>query len=247
MRTLRETSVCIPETPQPLPSLLRVNLATASAVASPDYVLAITSDDNPRTLLLPVHGLVMATNTKSLSALSRSYTLPDTDNVNKAKQESQDMKDSGCHSIPTTDEPDMHSPRTKLPVISLHLPSASAFSLLVPYFYTLSSASLLSSLLPTCPPINSHPVHDSATPSSFSSSSSSIDILLADTPNILANRLSVLKQDLLLEHVNVVHKVWQTAVALGAGRDDLWRTMEVAWSVLVGALAVKEGRNISVR
>jgi hypothetical protein len=45
-----------------------------------------------------------------------------------------------------------------------------------------------------------------------------------------------------MQHVNLCHAVWQTAVALGAARDGLWKTLDVAWSVLLGALAIKEGR-----
>ncbi|CAD6567171.1 MAG: hypothetical protein CYPHOPRED_001467 [Cyphobasidiales sp. Tagirdzhanova-0007] len=214
LRSVRDTSICIPETlsTTPLPPFLRVNLpsdpsATATATATvsttwPDYVLAITSTDSSKTLLLPVHGLVLATHTKALKALSKTWPVP---------QEQVAHPDATC-----------------LPLVSLHLPSAAAFALLIPYFYTLDNAALLSSLLPL--PLNHSHSH-------------SHSLLLADTPTVLAARLSFVDQPILLNHLHNLHQLWLTAVALGAARDGLWKTMEIAWAVLVGALAVKEARN----
>lgn len=197
-----ETSVGVPPSSSTLPAMLPIRKG-AEGHMTPGYVLAITSDDNPRTLLLPVHGLVMATNCNSLSTMAGSYPF----------------------SIPILAD-NAQGTLINTPVVHVHLPSSAAFSILAPYFYTHSSSSLLAALLPPTP------------------SHSSIETLIADTPNVLASRLSVVEQPALLEHVNLVHSVWQTSVALGAAHDGLWRTMEVAWSVLVGALAIKEGRKV---
>lgn len=162
-----------------------------------------------KTLILPIHGLVMATNCKSLASLSTPLAIPSHVNVTTRKG------------------------WTNLPVVHLELPSAAAFSMLVPYFYTHSSASLLSSLLPL-----RHQPHLAQ----LSRSARSPDILLSDTPHVLSARLSVLDEGLLLEHLGLVHATWQTVVALGAARDGIWKTMQLAWDILVGAVAIKESR-----
>lgn len=190
----------------------------------PDYALAITSDETPSALILPVHGLVMATTCKAFSLLTRQPPIQPKDDANVCMA---DWQWSG-----TTDTSTLN-----LPVVHIHLPSANAFAVLVPFLYTSSPTALLSALLPLR--------HQSGFADLGTTPAASVDALLSDTPNVLAGRLSVLDQKILMDSVNLVHTVWQTAVALGAARDALWKTLDVTWSVLVGAIALKEGRALA--
>lgn len=49
----------------------------------------------------------------------------------------------------------------------------------------------------------------------------------------------------LLARVTLVHGLWQNTVALEISDEALWRTMGVAWSALVAALAPKEQRRLA--
>lgn len=221
-----------------------VSIQTPTSLAAPDYALACTSDESDRTLLLPVHGMVLSVHCKALALLSRppppvavaQLSTP----PSPALSATSAPQAQGLHPDPSVclagDGWSGLVPNVttrNVPVVHIHVPSAHALSVLVPYFYTGSAASLLSSLLPMR--------HQPGLPS-LNPAASALDTLLGDTPTILASRLSILDLNTLMQHVNLCHAVWQTAVALGAGRDGLWKTLDVAWSVLLGALAIKEGR-----
>jgi hypothetical protein len=234
LQGITQTTVIVPSESAPLPPLLVTKYLGESAdIAKADYVLAISAKDTTRTLLLPVHGLVMSTNAKCLSELSKGMYVPE-DVLCQYSVLPESEIQVKIEDEEEQDETKAASYRT-LPVVSLSLPSAAAFSLLVPFFYTSSHASLLASLIP----LRSMPY-----PQKLEQPEGAFPFngLLNDTPNVLATRLSLLEQNLLLEHANLIHSVWQTAVALGAARDNLWKTLDIAWAVIVGALAIKEQR-----
>lgn len=45
-----------------------------------------------------------------------------------------------------------------------------------------------------------------------------------------------------MRNLQGIHKTWQVAVAVRAGGDKLWKTMQLAWAVNVAALVIKEDR-----
>ncbi|KAJ7847051.1 hypothetical protein B0H13DRAFT_1646244 [Mycena leptocephala] len=114
--------------------------------------------------------------------------------------------------------------RTELtvPVQPLGLPSAATYPLLSTFLYTKRAGHLLESLLP-CPPPPT--LHD-------------------DRTQILAFALRLAgtyTSQALLLHVNNVHGLWQNACVLGVFVDALWDTIDLAWEVLLTAMAISAG------
>ncbi|KAM0754522.1 hypothetical protein T439DRAFT_321564 [Meredithblackwellia eburnea MCA 4105] len=118
----------------------------------PSHVLAIRTVDSPRTLLLPVHGLLWASKSPALAILSSSPGLqPPSDHL----------------------DPDITYGPNELPVLQITLPSSSTISILNQYLYTSSRTRLLSSLLPSHLPATSFDIVQSLShlpPSSLLSS-----------------------------------------------------------------------------
>ncbi|GAA5923315.1 hypothetical protein JCM3775_007502 [Rhodotorula graminis] len=233
------TATCLHIPPGPtLAPYLQVSLPPQSPpippVFLPSHVFAIHSTDSPRTLLLPVHGLLWAASSPSLNILS-----------------SRPEKQPAHPSLPAQPRP-RHGGETHLPVIELTLPSSAAFPLLQGWIYLRSPSLLLSSLLPH-PPTPS-PV---AAPSPTSHPSSLSHLLNPSSPekrppprhtapspqhspSDFTRTLSALSSVVLLRYVHLVHGLWQDTVALQVSDEDLWRAMGVAWRILVAALALKE-------
>ncbi|ORY52722.1 hypothetical protein BCR35DRAFT_337685 [Leucosporidium creatinivorum] len=214
------TTLHIPAGPQ-LPSYLPCTLPVASASASPlspSHILAIHAPDSPRTLLVPVHGLLFASHSTALSLISSKPHLQPSFPNHPA--------------LPSDLPPPSSAPNeVHLPVVELHMPSSHAFPLLQSYIYLQSPSLLLASLLPTPPP----------TPKP---SKPSLSALLNPTPLSLSTSLAALPSQTLLGRISMVHGLWQTAVALGVSDEKLWSTMRSAWGILAGALCVKERRRM---
>jgi hypothetical protein len=114
--------------------------------------------------------------------------------------------------------------RTELtvPVQPLGLPSAATYPLLSTFLYTKRAGHLLESLLPCPPPPTLH--YDRTQILAFA-------LRLAETYTSQA----------LLLHVNNVHGLWQNACVLGVFVDALWDTIDLAWEVLLTAMAISVG------
>lgn len=129
-----ESSIAVPSTSSPSSATsasaiprsvaLRTPTRLLQEAAQPEYVLAVTSDESNQVMFLPVHGLVLATCSKSFAGIAQP---PQFDT--EAIEEGEDTI-------------------RILPVVHIHLPSSVAFSRLIPFFYTQESGSLLASLLP---------------------------------------------------------------------------------------------------
>ncbi|KAJ7726887.1 hypothetical protein B0H16DRAFT_1331884 [Mycena metata] len=111
--------------------------------------------------------------------------------------------------------------RTELvvPIQPLCLPSPAAFSHLSVFLYTKRADHLLKSLLP-CPPPPTLDEDRTQLPA--------FAARLADTYTLQA----------LLLHVNSVHGLWQNAIVLGVHIDELWDQIDLAWEVLLSAMAI---------
>jgi hypothetical protein len=99
---------------------------------APTHIFAVSSPDSTRTLLLPIHGLLWAARSPSLSVISSHprYQRPHI-------------------SLPASLPPSTKDDETALPVVRLHLPSSLAFPLLHSWIYMSSPGALMSSILPS--------------------------------------------------------------------------------------------------
>ncbi|SCV72996.1 BQ2448_6921 [Microbotryum intermedium] len=174
----------------------------------PTHILAVRAPDVKRVLLVPVHGLLFASRSPSLSILSSSPHV----------QPGYPNHPALPSSLPPMNAED-NSDRIALPVVELKLPSATAFPLLLTFIYTQNSNLLLSSLLPK-------PMGGSS--KAFSSPATATE---------LAEALRSCSEKLLLHQVSLVHALWQDVVALSINDELLWASMRFAWAVLVGAMA----------
>ncbi|GAA5972472.1 hypothetical protein JCM3765_001211 [Sporobolomyces pararoseus] len=245
LKSTTKTCLFIPPGPT-LPQYLRCTLPplcssdTASSFR-PSHILGIRSSDSPRTLLLPVHGLLFAAASPPLSILS-----------------SKPEKQPHHPSLPTVPRPHLDAQaiaeqKADLPIIEVNVPSSSAFPLLQGWIYLRSPSLLLSSLLPesASAPLTTNPHR----PSTDSNPPSSLSRLLnpareeeasppvqprPQTPEALTVSISKLPSSVLLKHIHLVHSLWGNVVCLQISEEGLWKTMALAWKILVAALALKE-------
>ncbi|KAJ7507360.1 hypothetical protein B0H11DRAFT_1705894 [Mycena galericulata] len=114
--------------------------------------------------------------------------------------------------------------RTQLvvPVQPLCLPSPATFSFLSTFLYTKRVDHLLKSLLPCPPPPK-------------------LDADRTLLPAFAARLAGTYTSQALLLHVNSVHGLWQNACVLGVFVDELWDTIDLAWEVLLTAMAISAG------
>lgn len=224
---ITKSDICVTEDEyDDLPTQSSVLLRYPRDTTPADHVLCITSDDSSHRLMLPIHGLVLAANCVAFDALSQSVPLPTSHIIPQDEIER-------LYSLRADDE---QNDVVQLPLVHIHVPSMHGFTTILPYFYNTSNTSaLLSSLLP---------LSSLAWPTSPTSQSPSVNIVMDDTPTILAARLSVLSQEELLQNAKKLNGVWRTVVALGAARDGLWKVLDLAWSVNVAALAMHESRTV---
>jgi hypothetical protein len=105
-----------------------------------------------------------------------------------------------------------------LPVIPLRLPSSASFPILLSYLYTKRPEPLLAEVL---------------SPQSTSSIAQLARAQAAAFPvrTLIANTL-------------MVQGLWNNVSALGIGDDKLFRTLELAWEVLLQALGISTGQSV---
>jgi hypothetical protein len=203
----------------------RLLRAVASVKAEPpkdalpteiDITLKDQSDYPPPTHMLAIHGRA----SKDAPNPRRQVTLVPTHSVVLALHCARLPKLTASPSPPKYTSED----RTNLvvPVQPLCLPSPSTFSLLSSFLYTKRTDHLLKALLPCPPPPK-----------------------LEDDPSLLpafAGRLAgTYTAQALLLHVTSVHGLWQNACVLGVYVDELWDQIDLAWEVLLTAMAISQG------
>ncbi|KAL1699925.1 hypothetical protein EV121DRAFT_295709 [Schizophyllum commune] len=109
-----------------------------------------------------------------------------------------------------------------LPVRAISLPVPAQFPLLLGYLYVRDADGLLRTLLPE--PVPSLSEEEEA--AEFPHAAYARAIGTKYTPSAL------------IAHVGRVHGLWQNVCALGVSDDALWATMQLAWQVLLAAIAV---------
>ncbi|TRM66890.1 hypothetical protein BD626DRAFT_484114 [Schizophyllum amplum] len=107
-----------------------------------------------------------------------------------------------------------------LPVRPISLPVPAMFSLLLGYLYVRDVAGLLQALVPErLPPM----------------AATDADFPINEIARRLAHRHP---PSVLIAHVGRVHGLWQDTCALGINDDGLWAAMQLAWQVLLTAVAI---------
>ncbi|KAG6890362.1 hypothetical protein C0992_002086 [Termitomyces sp. T32_za158] len=127
----------------------------------------------------------------------------------------------------------------KIPVRTLCLPSPSTYARLSTYIYTRNSNALLSSLMPCPPPVG---IITPAAPALPLPSDEHRKLVMAYVYQIASKFTS----QTILKHSTVVHGLWQNTCALGIFDDGLWEVIDVAWQILLAAIAVGTGASIDL-
>jgi len=126
--------------------------------------------------------------------------------------------------------PDTVGSTVSVPVVPLCIPAPDVFPQLSTFLYTKRIDHLLASLLPCPAP---HPLYRG------DPTSESVLTLLHQFAGKLATSYTV---QTLLTHAMVVNGLWRNACALGIDDEKLWCALDVAWEVLITALAVSTGK-----
>ncbi|KAH0831260.1 hypothetical protein J3R83DRAFT_13894 [Lanmaoa asiatica] len=136
--------------------------------------------------------------------------------------------------LPTSNitRPDVAGSTVSVPVVPLCIPAPEVFPQLSTFLYTKRIDHLLASLLPCPAP---HPLYrDDPT-------SEPVLSLLQQFAGKLATSHSA---QTLLTHAMAVNGLWRNACALGIDDEKLWCALDVAWEVLVVALAISTGKRL---
>ncbi|KAG8216131.1 hypothetical protein J3R82DRAFT_8134 [Butyriboletus roseoflavus] len=136
--------------------------------------------------------------------------------------------------LPASDvvRPDVAGSTVSVPVVPLCIPAPEVFPLLSTFLYTKRIDHLLASLLPCPAP---HPLYrDDPT-------SERVLTLLRQFAGKLATKHSA---QALLAHAMAINGLWRNACALGINDEKLWCALDVAWEVLIIALALSTGKRL---
>ena len=130
---------------------------------------------------------------------------------------------ANCAHVPTLPRSKPKTPSSPggtvmIPILSLRIPCLTTFPSLLSYLYTKHIDQLLFELLPA----------QNTTP-------------IAQLARAYATRLSV--KELFIQ-VQKVYGLWGNVAALGVFDDKLFQALEMAWEVLLNALAIKSGQSV---
>jgi len=131
--------------------------------------------------------------------------------------------------VPSPSQPSA-PPELNVPVRPLCLPSPHTYPQLSCFLYTKRADILLQSLMPCLPPASLAQRQEKET-SPQSSQLVEFAAKLAGTYTTQA----------LLQHTMTVHGLWQNVCALGIFDDGLWETVDLAWQILLTAIAIGTG------
>ena len=207
-------------------------------VTPPTHVLAVYQSPAPvsipgakaparRVTLVPTHSAVLAVNCASLPAFPASAA---------AEGRQSDNNDSEDNTNNTT------TSTYTVPVVSMGIPSPDTFVALSAYLYTGRTDQLFKHFMPcTMQDLASVLSQPSSSPSPTSPSTTS-----TSTPptvnSLLAARLAAtLEPHQLLAYAVRINGLWRNVCSLGVFDETLWRTMDLMWEVIVGAME-KAGR-----
>jgi len=116
-----------------------------------------------------------------------------------------------------------------IPVVPLSIPSPQTFPQLSAYLYTRCTSDLMMYLLPPCPQGSPPPSVDDTDP-----------ITLQQHARRMAETYTV---QFLLAQAMTINGFWRNVCALGIFDSDLWDSMDVAWEIVLNALAISTGND----
>ncbi|KAN0094560.1 hypothetical protein V8E55_002847 [Tylopilus felleus] len=122
--------------------------------------------------------------------------------------------------------PDAPGSTVSLPVVPLCIPAPGVFPQLSTFLYTKRVDHLLTSLMPCPVP---HPLYRNDPAS---------DKVLALLQQFSSKLAATHSTQTLLTHAMAVNGLWRNACALGIDDEKLWCALDVAWEVLITALAI---------
>lgn len=189
----------------------------------PTHVLAIynsqpmtasgsSSAASRRVMLVPTHSLVLAAHCATLPHFPASPA-----------------------AVPSENPQAGPSSTYTVPVVPLGIPSPETFVPLSSYLYTGRAEHLFGHFIPC----SSKDFTGLFTSDSLSEDPDQAAPTTNDLTTHLATALSKsLSPQQLLQHAMRINGLWRNVCALGIYDEDLWRTMEIMWEVVVGAMGV---------
>ncbi|GJJ16299.1 hypothetical protein Clacol_010596 [Clathrus columnatus] len=228
----------------------------ASANGSPN------NSQRRKVTLFPTHGIVLAAHCAHLPALPQGRKPSLGNDVEKGEKdegrehvkkaiwiesESESEKDrielnsnsnSGNGQMKSTTSPS--SVQVTLPVIPLCIPSPGTFPLLQAYLYTKRTDKLLGALIPAIPSLSRMMSGPGLGVSHTQPSTSSASAFVASPADLSRQLSAAFLPNILLAATLRTHELWANIIALGIFDDNLWRAVNYAWKVLVGALEVAQ-------
>jgi len=220
-----------------LPAEIEVLMkAMCDEVDMPTHMLAVHSKATTRpngsavaqgkrpVTLFPIHDIVLAAYCANLPPLPPSTrqivetrSRPSTTTEDEAMADDSSDSDSSLQKAQTI----------KLPIVPLCIPNPPTFPILQSYLYTKRVDQLLARLLPAIPPSESSPASP-VTP----------ELAVADALDKLKSTFSShYSSQALLQHTLTVHGLWSNICVLGITDERLWRTLDLAWDVLISSMA----------
>jgi hypothetical protein len=118
-----------------------------------------------------------------------------------------------------------------LPVVPLCVPSPETFSQLSAYLYTKDASHLLAMLLPTA----------TQTPTSVLPLNELLDADAQKLQQFSSKLRATYTPHALLAYAMTINGLWRNVCALGIFDAQLWEILDLAWGLVIGALAGKEG------
>ncbi|KIY74243.1 hypothetical protein CYLTODRAFT_433656 [Cylindrobasidium torrendii FP15055 ss-10] len=123
----------------------------------------------------------------------------------------------------------------RLPVVHISPPSAHAFNILLDFMYTHRLDSVLRSLLPLPSSFCKDITHEGV--KSTTHSRSTIYQLATHLYNHEHGDVAAL-----MRHVGHCKDMWQDMISLGMSTPELWDTLDLAWTIVLGALNLVQGK-----
>lgn len=230
------------------PTHARIQVQAASPSDVPTHMLALysTSPQQPaenqsgktQVQLIPIHALVLAAFCANVPSLGQ-FGLPE------GVEENVEVFGSNANAWT----------RTTIPVVPMGVPAPDVAGLLTAFLYTRDERQLVKALIGI--DVASPPSYSYSPSTSPLESNTYTDPIYDDEPSI---HDSILHTSLLLSHTTslaalthrakLVAAFWRNACALGVvaessgeGESGVWRCGEVAWAVVVGAVAVAGGKD----
>ncbi|KAL4067411.1 hypothetical protein V8B97DRAFT_1975863 [Scleroderma yunnanense] len=207
------------------PDMLQVLSGVKAEAVSNVLPKELSVDINDLSSDMPTH--MLAVYSRQLpAATKRRVTLFPAHNIILA---------SHCANLPilqpsTPDAPESAGESISIPVVPLCIPAPEVFPQLSTFLYTKRIDHLLATLL-------SQPA-----PSALFTEDPTSDNMRTQLQQFANKLAAAAPAHILLARAMAVNGLWRNACALGIADEKLWCAMDVAWEVLIHALAISTGK-----